>query len=361
LNRATLLLEPAEDLARMGLLPTLWYYGLAERQYLLEQPKTCFSNASHQPKGELPNLVAIQSESFFDPRRWFTGVAPELLQQFDALNQTAASHGRLKVPAWGANTVRTEFAFLSGIANDQLGIHRFKPYRHLAYHVAPTLAGFLKKLGYRTVCIHPYSASFYDRNKIFPQIGFDEFIDISRFESADYVGQYVGDEAVARELCKELACHDSLETKPVFLFVITMENHGPLHLEQARSEDSKRYFTTSPQTGCDDLTVYLRHLENADQMLGLVRKQLESMKRGGWMCLYGDHLPIMPEVYRLLGFPDDTVDYLLWSNQKHGDGLSTPLRVEQLPVLLAQLMGLMSQQEACQQPSRGAALCPLNQ
>jgi hypothetical protein len=352
-GKVRLLLDPGEDLTRLGLLPTLWHYGMSEKQPWQGEAATCFAAPSPKPKGELPNLVVIQSESFFDPRRWIAGISPELLRNFDNLRQSAVSHGQLEVPAWGANTARTEFAFLSGIANSQLGIHRFKPYRRMAHQGVPTLAGFLKKMGYRTVCLHPYSAGFYDRERIFPLLGFDEFIDISKFDKNDYVGQYVGDAAVAREACRELARHERTETPPVFLFVITMENHGPLHLEQAHPEDRQRLYTTSQPQGCDDLTVYLRHIEQADQLLGMVRQQLESMERGAWFCLYGDHLPIMPEVYRRLGAPDCTVDYLVWSNQQQADGLSSTLRVEQLPVLLVQLMGLVSHQENCLQPAVG--------
>jgi hypothetical protein len=352
-GRVRLLLSPVEDLTHLGLLPCLWFYALLEQRPWQGEAAKCFVSASPDRKGELPNLIVIQSESFVDPRRWVDEISPELLNNFDNLRQSAVSHGRLKVPAWGANTVRTEFAFLSGIANDKLGIHRFKPYRRLAYQGVPTLAVFLKKLGYRTVCLHPYSAGFYGRDRVFPLLGFDEFIDISRFAKSDYAGQYVGDAAVAREACRELALHESQNKSPVFLFVITMENHGPLHLEQASREDRQRFYTNNQPLGCDELTVYLRHLEQADRMLGMVRQQLESMERSAWLCLYGDHPPIMPKVYRRLGTPDNSVDYLVWSNQQQATTRPSTLRVEQLPGLLVQMMGLAASQEERLQPDFG--------
>jgi sulfatase-like protein len=349
-----LLLSPEKDLTHLGLLPSLWHYALLEQHPWQGQAAQCFTSASPDQKAELPNLMVIQSESFIDPRRWVDEISPELLSNFDDLRQSAVSHGWLEVPAWGANTVRTEFAFLSGIANDKLGIHRFKPYRRLAYQGVPTLAGFLKKLGYRTVCLHPYSAGFYGRDKVFPLLGFDEFIDISTFAKSDYVGQYVGDAAVAREACRELALHESHKKSPVFLFVITMENHGPLHLEEAGSEDRQRFYTNDQPRGCDELTVYLRHLEQADRMLGMVRHQLESMERCAWLCLYGDHPPIMPEVYRRLGAPDNSVDYLVWSNRQQATSRPSPLRAEQLSGLLVQVMGLAAPQEERLQPDAGS-------
>lgn len=340
--RFRLTLDPVADLQQLGLLPCLWSYYRAEQQPWRGVDLSSLGMAAGMFTGPLPNLVVIQSESFFDPRRWYPGITPDLLQHFDDLKQSAASFGPLKVPAWGANTVRTEFAFLSGIANHQLGIHRFKPYRRVARQGLPSVVSYLKQQGYRTVCLHPYSATFYDRATVFPLLGFDEFIDSSRFSAADYHGQYVGDLAVARELCAELVKHDGPGTQPLFVFVITMENHGPLHLEQARLEDRQRLVSQTLPDGSDDLIVYLRHLEQADQMFGKVQDTLATMQREAWFCLYGDHLPIMPQVYRQMGEPDGRVDYLVWSNQKQLDGAGIqPLAVEQLAQELLQKAGLM--------------------
>jgi hypothetical protein len=99
--------------------------------------------------------VLVQSESFFDVRRLYPGVRPALLSRFDALRRQALKHGLLLVSAWGANTIRTEFAVLSGIGDDALGVHRFNPYRRFARRDILTLPHHLRALGYETVCIHP--------------------------------------------------------------------------------------------------------------------------------------------------------------------------------------------------------------
>lgn len=338
-NHMPLSLEPSDDLISLGLVAALQQYAREERKPWQGKGVSCFEHVPSVSALRLPNLVVIQSESFFDPRRWISGINPELLGNFDETRDESLMHGPLQVPAWGANTVRTEFSFLSGIANDRLGIHRFKPYRRVARQGLPSLASHMKRLGYRTVCLHPYSSGFYGRNELFPLLGFDEFIDISRFSSADYEGQYVGDSAVAREICAELSLHESSDARPLFLFAITMENHGPLHLEKPRAEDGSRFYSTLPPEGCDDLTAYLRHLEQADRMLGTVRNRLAVMGLEGWLCLYGDHLPIMAQVYRQLGEPDGTVDYLVWNNRRQETNPAAPQAVEQLPEALLRLMG----------------------
>lgn len=85
---------------------------------------------------------------------------------------------------------------------------------------------------------------------------------------------------------------------------ITMENHGPLHLERVSETDVVNLYSRPPPTGCEDLTIYLRHLRNADRMLGSLRAVLASSASPGGLCWFGDNIPIMTDVYSALGLPE---------------------------------------------------------
>lgn len=327
------------DLKQLGLLTSLWRYAEEERKDCCFPIKDEFTESAQASDGALPNLVVVQSESFFDARRLFSGIRTEVLQEFDAIKTSAVCHGQVEVPAWGANTVRTEFAFLSGLSAESIGVHRFNPYRKLAKQGILTLASFLKSLGYRTVCVHPYPASFYARDKVFPLLGFDEFIDIQSFNIADKTGPYIGDVALAEKVCGIL---EASSTQAIFVFVITMENHGPLHLEKVSEGDVDRLYSTTPPEDCEDLTIYLRHLGNADRMAGMLRDRLDDLPGSNWLCWYGDHVPIMPKVYAATSTPSGRTDYLLWAKDKaQGDSAHLDLKVENLSALLLQEMGLI--------------------
>ena len=299
--------QPAQDVRALGLLASLWRYAEAE-QVPLTVASPFDALPQGRPAGDLPHLLAVQSESFFDPRSLYPGIRQDVLAGFDRLRADAVAHGKLRVPAWGANTVRTEFAFLTGLGEDALGVHRFNPHRAVAAGCAvPSLASYLKRLGYLTVCIHPYPASFYRRDRVYPRLGIDTFVDIRAFDETMRAGPYIGDAAVADKV-------DALlrqATGPVFVFVITMENHGPLHLERAVPSDIDTLYAVPPPAGCDDLTIYLRHLRNADRMVARLRQTLAGCGRPASLCWYGDHVPIMPEVYEAFGAPDGAVEYVL--------------------------------------------------
>ena len=347
----TIGVDPEKDLQKLGLLPALWAYAAASQT--LPEAQSPFLRVSASKGHSLPHLIAIQSESFFDARTLFTGIRQDVLQSFDMMRKEAEIHGPLTVPAWGANTVRTEFSFLTGIAAQRMGVHRFNPYQTVARGwKVQALPLFLKRLGYRTVCIHPSWAHFYGRDRVLRQLGFDAFLDISAFDGAQRAGSYVSDKEVGQRIMRVLqttAC-------PTFIFAVTMENHGPLHMDPLRLEGAPDVYSFPPPDGCDDLGTYLRHVSNADGMLHLLHTALQQADFPASLCFYGDHVPIMPSVYKKLTEPTGRVPYLCWNNQyarnmnlhnretgpsaKDMDGTERPLDVHDLALTWLHTMNL---------------------
>ena len=320
--------DAGEDLQNFGLIATLWHYGAAERRCSMPaSPFASLQAPSRKLSARRPTLVVVQSESFFDARRLSPQIRREVLKEFDRRGAESLTSGTLVVPAWGANTVRTEFAVLSGLAAEQLGVHRFNPYRTLDRRPQASLASYLKRLGYRTVCVHPYPASFYRRDQVLPALGFDEFIDIAAFADSERFGPSVSDLAVADKLCSLI---DEKGDQPLFIYVITMENHGPLHLETLLPGDAEQVWRTEPAAGCEDLAIYLRHLANADRMLARLTERLNRDPAPAGLCWFGDHVPIMPGVYSALGVPAAETDFLIWQNREaRNAAMSTPPTVKQ--------------------------------
>ncbi|WP_372600508.1 LTA synthase family protein, partial [Amphritea sp.] len=213
----------------------------------------------------------------------------------------------------------------------QMGIHQFNPYWYLSRKRLPNLVSRLKALGYRAICVHPYPVGFYMRDKVFPMLGFDQFIDISEFNPEQKDGQYISDAAVTQKLVEVLEQQD----KPCFIFTITMENHGPLHLESDQGIDIDSLYLEAPPVEARDLTVYLRHLKNADQMLDRLTRFLSDRQRKSYLCWYGDHVPVMAKVYQTMGEPVAETPYLIWSSDAQAAASGElPLAVDQLAIEL---------------------------
>ena len=302
--------DPFEDAARLGPFATLLAYGIlarserSTRQLAVARTHEGPSETSSRTKG-LPPVVAIQCESFFDARRLHPQLASLNLPTLDTCRAQGVQWGRLSVPTWGANTVRTEFAVLSGLEQSALGLDRFNPYHRFARHPITSLAWKLKAQGYKTICLHPFDRNFYGRNFVLPNMGFDEFIGEEAFAEADRVNSYVTDMETARVGCEILA----RESGPVFLFVITMENHGPWPSLTSMEGSHVAGLPNLPADEREGLDRYLQSLENADKMLERFAHQLQP---DGLLAFYGDHLPSFPGSFKRLGLSDMRSDYLVW-------------------------------------------------
>ncbi|MCB1619958.1 MAG: LTA synthase family protein [Thiothrix sp.] len=337
--------DPDCDVQQLGLYVSLLVYGIQTRLPVNRQalqttlanshlaPPDAISRTILQPPDKRPDIVVVQSESFFDARRLPADIRTKILAHFDHVHGESLLHGRLDTPAWGANTLRPEFSFLSGISNRALKHYRFNPYAFLPAQPLTSIVSVLNELGYECLCIHPNQAGFFNRDQVFPQLGFQQFIDIDGFTHPERAGPYVSDAACAGKILEQLQAPRP-QQRPRFIFAITMENHGPLHLEPLAA-GALRHYRTPPAFRHHDLTVYLHHLHNADRMLHQLTQALRQQERQALLCWYGDHVPSMPAVYQDLGYPDGATDFLLWHNQ-HPSNTSQPQSALLKPDALAQ-------------------------
>ncbi len=336
-------LEPVIDNTELGLINTVAAYlfqsrTVSHKEKIKQTLRTApfYSLSAHKKtiQRKPPNITVIQSESFFDARRLHPSIKTDILKNFDHCKQESVQCGELNVPAWGANTMRTEFSFLTGLAYEDLGFYRYYPYEYLSDMPVTSIASALKQQGYYCVCIHPHPASFFGRDKIFPQMGFDEFIDGSAFDTkADKFGPYISDQAVAQ---KVLDVTQQKTDKPLFIFVITMENHGPLHLEKIDPQEQASYFKSNSLSAKqdDELGIYLRHLNNADQMIKSLKTAYSKAQQNTLFCFYGDHVPSLPKIYSENEYDNPNSDYFIWRSSKKKSSNIKDLPIQSLAHLL---------------------------
>ncbi|KIX63729.1 LTA synthase family protein, partial [Burkholderia pseudomallei] len=201
--RLPLTLDPLDDQRRHGFFAVFVAYllnGMRPATFRSVAGLTCAGPfASEDELPGHPDVIVIQSESFFDPRPLSAAIDSSILGHFDRVCRESVEHGQLAVPAWGANTMRSEFAFLTGLPSSHLGYARFYPYAFVR-RISASLAGWFRRAGYRTTAIHPYYADFFGRDRVFPLLQFDRFFDIRAFGDAPRAGPYISDAAVLDQI-----------------------------------------------------------------------------------------------------------------------------------------------------------------
>lgn len=283
---------------RFGILATLLLYTIRwRRQVRHKRPALANQTAStaterDQDLGTFDAVVVVQLESFMDPSQLGKEIGRQVpMPGLDAARARAFQYGELEVPCHGAYTMRSEAAVLTGVSEDALGFERYDPYLSITEERVPTLPALLRDAGYRTVFMHPFFGGFFSRDRVMPQLGFQQLIMGDQFEAADRHGPYVADPAVVERILVELDRFG----KGCFIFAVTMENHGPW--PDGRLEGAG-----------DPLACYLAHLESTDHAIIQLIEGLSSQPGRTLLCLYGDHPPSLPGIGR---DPSPRTDYML--------------------------------------------------
>ena len=295
--------DPAIDMTRLGMLGCFVAHATIARAERTERQRTATSFLPHT----LPRIgpvVVVQAESFMDLRRLDPGLGQVVQPAWGRLAQEACQVGRFAVPAWGANTVRTEYAVLSGLPEAELGLDRFNPYESFADGTPQSLANLARRAGYRTVCVHPFDLSFYRRSSLLPSLGFDRMIGPEAFTDSMPSGEWVPDVALGPVIAAVLA----EPGPPAFVFVITMGSHGPWLAGPSHPAvpDVLKTVSSAAQIGR-----YAVKLAAADALIPALQRAVAG-SRGGTLVYYGDHQPSLPGYLPSTACGGASTDYAIW-------------------------------------------------
>ncbi|MBD8897374.1 LTA synthase family protein [Rhodanobacter sp. DHG33] len=247
----------------------------------------------------LPDIVVIQSESFFDPTITNGYAHTDLTPNLHRLAAHGTSGG-LYVPTFGGGTIRTEFEMLTGLSLRYFDNLQF-PYLQMGRKQVPSLVHVLDEHGYETVAVHGNDPTFWNRNTAFKSLGFQRFVSQADFpHDAPNDGKYMADSAMTDEILSQLK--DS--GPPQFIFAISIEAHGPYDVEPKDTAARDAIAVPAGIVGKDktELQNYIYHMQHADQQLGRLADILAKRQRPTLLLFYGDHLPALTDVYRTNGF-----------------------------------------------------------
>lgn len=261
-------------------------------------------NAGSKILADTPNIIYIMNESFWDPT-----LLPNVKYNIDPLEefrqiQKESIYGNLLVEPFGGNTANTEFETLTGFSMNALpgGV----AYQQYVKRQIPTLPTLLTSQGYSVEAIHPFDEWFWNRDKAYPLIGINKFIDVNDFSTnTDYKGRYVSDNALGKKIISEYEANEQTG-KPFFAHAVTMQNHGSYDIGRYGS-DQKVYISSNDigkQTRLQ-LEVYSQGIKDASSNLEQLVEYFKKVDRPTIIVFYGDHLPTLGEnygVYRSTGY-----------------------------------------------------------
>lgn len=264
---------------------------------------------------EKPNIIFIQLESFMDLKR-MQGVtySEEPTPVYSSLRKTCPG-GFLKVPSVGAGTANTEFEILTGMTLDYFGAGEY-PYKTvLQDETCESMAYNLRELGYRTGVLHNNTGSFYSRNKVFANLGFDYFVSSEYMENLSYnpIG-WAKDKVLTGQIQHIL----KTTSEPDLIYTITVQDHGKYPTELLENPHIKvSGFAPEDEERQNAFTYYVNQCHETDAFLGSLIATLNAFEEPVVLVLYGDHLPNLDITEDELASGNlFQTEYVIWSNKK---------------------------------------------
>ena len=305
---------------------TLEQYGNTDNVFADDEENTNDSKnrGADANNKDLPNIIVIMDEAFSDLSVVGDLETNEDYMPFMHKMQQGADHtitGYAQVSVCGGNTANSEFEFLTGNTMSFLPSGSI-PYQQYITKDTPSLASYLASLGYETYAQHPYYASGWNREKVYPLLGFEHLNFIDDYANKTYVRKYVSDDADMQHIIDTY--ENKEDGKPAFIFNVTMQNHGGY--TDAFSDLSEDVHATNYNS--EVLDRYLSLIRLTDQSLEKLVDYFSNVDEKTVIVFFGDHQPsdtVAAQVQDSMLLPGESVPdeqlrkryqvpYLVWAN-----------------------------------------------
>ncbi len=268
---------------------------------------------------DMPNIIFLQLESFYDVTNIEGYEYSAHPHPIYSMLKEQLPGGSLTVPSIGAGTANTEFEVITGMDVSLFGIAEYPYLSVLQNQTCESMAYNAKDYGYSTHAIHNHKGTFYDRNKVFPNLGFDTFSSIENIPVTIRNQRNWGKDAML--LDPILDSLSSTEGKDL-IYTISVQPHGRYPSEAKYNKLLKGQEPRIGVTGNDynpenpGFTYYVNQLTEVDTFLGNLILELSFIDEPTVLVFYGDHLPAfsVQKYWKLKEGDCYQTDYIIWNN-----------------------------------------------
>lgn len=267
---------------------------------------------SKEKPGEIsPNVIYVQLESFIDVKN-INGItfSKDPTPCFSSLKSTYPS-GKLTVPLIGSGTANTEFEVLTGMSTDHFAPGEYPYITSLLDKTCETAAYLLAKRGYSTFALHNHTGTFYSRNEVYPNLGFDTFVPVEyMYDIERNALGWAKDAVLTTEI---LRATESTESRD-FVFTVSVQPHGTYETELNEFGDIDVYGIEDEELH-REYSYYVNQLNQTDAFIGELVSAYENSDEPTVIVFYGDHLPDLGLTEDQLNSGDlYQTEYVIWSN-----------------------------------------------
>lgn len=263
--------------------------------YSLEFIETTANKYKNERQGETanieknkPDVIVIMDESFAD----FRVLGSELNTNqpitpfIDSMRENTI-RGYALSSVFGGTTPNSEYEVLSGNS-----LFFLPPgavvYSQYLKEPSYSMVSEMKNNGYKCISLHPFMPNGWERPKVYPQLGFDESYFIDDFPQEDIIREFVSDKEMFEKIV-ELYEENKKQEKEVFMFGVTMQNHGGYEYSGKNFEQTIEL--NGYKKDYDKVEQYLSLIHETDKAVEFLVDYFENVDNEVILVFYGDHFP----------------------------------------------------------------------
>lgn len=261
-----------------------------------------------------PNIIFLQLESFFDVNKMKDlQFSEDPIPNFNSLKDKYPS-GFLSVNNVGYGTANTEFEIMTGMNLEDFGAGEF-PYKTvLMDQTCESMSFILRDYGYSTHAIHNNIATFYARNEVFRNLGFDSFTSIEYMHPTEFTPlNWSKDIVLKDEIMKALQSTEETD----YLYCISVQGHGSYPTEKILDNPKINVSGLEDESRLNQFEYYVNQINEMDDFIGQLVDELSNFNEDTVLVIYGDHLPSLAiDEAEIKNGNLYQTEYVIWSNFK---------------------------------------------
>jgi len=292
------------------------------------------------------NVIVIMGEAFSD-----LSVLPGVETNQDAMpflrgltENTVKGYAYASV--FGGTTANSEYEFLTGNSAAFIPAGTV-PYQMYVSEGDPSLVSQMKQLGYRTVAMHAYRSSGWNRVSVYNSFGFDAKLFQQDFTGCTYIRNYISDQSDYENLIR--VYEEKEPGEPLFLFNVTMQNHSSYTVPW-EGLDKTVWLTGELEGKFSTVNQYLSLMYQSDKALEYLLDYFSQVDEKTVILCFGDHQPqVATNFYtEVLGEEPDLatrqlkqmVPFFIWANYDIPEAEGVETSINYLSTLLAETAGI---------------------
>ena len=266
---------------------------------------------------DLPNIVVIMNESLSDLKSLYNlNISEDNMPFIHSLRENTIK-ANVHSSSLGGKTANCEWEFLTGNTSRFLPVGAVTYQLYVKQHII-SIVDTLNSKGYYTAAFHPYKAEGYNRNIVYPLMGFNESKFEDELENLYYSRyDYADDLSTFKNITK---LFDEKEKKQkIFNFTVTMQNHMSYNDGDFENNVYLKDFNDEKHF---EINQYLSSVKKSDEAFEYIVNYFKKYDEPTIIMMFGDHQPNLvdnyPEIFGKISEKHDENKYIvpmiLWAN-----------------------------------------------